>query len=100
MKERATRLSSVHPLPGRAASLRAAASEAQTSEASQVAEATSRRRSRQKDDGIEVQEDELGVITAQRLYRMRCECGRPWFELELPRLVKCPSCSRLNVVSV
>jgi len=50
--------------------------------------------------GIEVQEEELGQITAQRMYRMRCECGRPWFELELKRLVQCPACHRLNVVSL
>lgn len=57
-------------------------------------------RAGQKADGIEVHEDELGQITAQRMYRMRCECGRPWFELELPRLVKCPKCHRLNLVSI
>ena len=50
--------------------------------------------------GIEVQEQELGQITAQRMYRMRCECGRPWFELELKRLVQCPACHRLNLVSL
>jgi hypothetical protein len=50
--------------------------------------------------GIEVQEEELGQITAQRIYRMRCDCGRPWFELELKRLVQCPACRRLNLVSL
>ena len=50
--------------------------------------------------GIEVQEEELGQIKAQRVYRMRCECGRPWFELELKRLVQCPACRRLNLVSL
>ena len=50
--------------------------------------------------GIEVQEEELGQITAQRVYRMRCDCGRPWFELELKRLVQCPACRRLNLVSL
>ena len=50
--------------------------------------------------GIEVQEEELGQITAQRVYRMRCGCGRPWFELELKRLVQCPACRRLNLVSL
>jgi hypothetical protein len=50
--------------------------------------------------GIEVQEEELGQIKAQQMYRMRCECGRPWFELELKRLVQCPACRRLNVVSL
>ena len=50
--------------------------------------------------GIEVQEEELGQITAQPMYRMRCGCGRPWFELELKRLVQCPACHRLNLVSL
>ena len=41
-----------------------------------------------------------GSVMAQRLYKMRCECGRSWFELELPRLVQCPACLRLNLVSI
>ncbi len=53
-----------------------------------------------RDDGILVQEEELGLVTAQHLYKMRCECGRSWFELELPKLVKCPACQRINLVSV
>jgi hypothetical protein len=57
--------------------------------------------SRKRDQtGIEVQEEELGQITAQRMYRMRCDCGRPWFELELKRLVQCPACRKLNLVSL
>src|SRR2546430_9126243 len=28
----------------------------------------------------------------QRVYKMRCECGRSWFELELPKFVTCPAC--------
>jgi hypothetical protein len=47
-----------------------------------------------------VQEEELGCATAQRLYKLRCECGRSWFELELPKLVQCPACFRLNLVSI
>jgi hypothetical protein len=50
-------------------------------------------------DGIEVHEEELSTIIAQPLYKMRCECGRSWFELELPRLVKCPACDKLGLVS-
>lgn len=50
--------------------------------------------------GIEVHEEELGTVTAQRLYKMRCECGRSWFELELPRLIQCPACAKLNLVSI
>jgi hypothetical protein len=49
--------------------------------------------------GIEVLEEELGAIKAQSLYKMRCECGRSWFELELPRLMKCPACDKLGLVS-
>ena len=36
--------------------------------------------------GILVEEEELGSATAQRMYKMRCECGRSWFELELKLL--------------
>lgn len=50
--------------------------------------------------GIEVHEEELGAIKAQSLFKMRCECGRSWFELELPKLVKCPACSKLGLVSL
>jgi hypothetical protein len=49
--------------------------------------------------GIEVREDELVAVKAQTLYKMRCECGRSWFELELPRLVKCPACDKLGLVN-
>ena len=47
-------------------------------------------------DGIEVSEQELCRVTAQRLYLVRCECGRRWFELEMPALVECPACHRLG----
>jgi hypothetical protein len=50
--------------------------------------------------GIEVREEELGVVNAQRLYKLRCECGRSWFELELPKLVKCPACTKLSLVAL
>ncbi len=49
-------------------------------------------------DGILVQEDELSVASAQKMFRIRCDCGRSWFELELKLIVKCPGCSRLNRV--
>ena len=51
------------------------------------------------DSGIEVQEEEWGTVTVQLVYKMRCECGRSWFELELPRFVKCPACHKLGLVS-
>jgi len=49
--------------------------------------------------GIVVSEEELRSIKAQRLYKMRCECGRSWFELDLPTLVECPACKKLGLVS-
>lgn len=49
-------------------------------------------------DGSLVREAELGSAVAQRFYRMRCQCGRSWIELELKKLVKCPACSRLDQV--
>lgn len=60
----------------------------------------SRARQRREGSGIEVHEEELGTVTAQRLFKMRCECGRSWFELELPRLIQCPACAKLNLVSI
>lgn len=52
------------------------------------------------DNGIEVHEEEWGRVTVQPCYQMRCSCGRSWFELELPQVVKCPACRRLSLVSV
>jgi hypothetical protein len=57
-------------------------------------------RPRYKREGIEVREEELGCVTAQRLFKMRCDCGRSWFELELPRLIHCPACAKLKLVSI
>jgi hypothetical protein len=51
------------------------------------------------DSGIEVHEEEWGTVTVQPLYKMRCECGRSWFELELPKFVRCPACHKLGLVS-
>ena len=51
------------------------------------------------DTGIEVHEETWSAVTAQHLYKMRCECGRSWFELELPEIVKCPACHKLGLVS-
>ncbi len=51
------------------------------------------------ESGIVVSEEELGSVKAQRLYKMRCECGRSWFELELPKIVECPACKKLGLVS-
>ncbi len=51
------------------------------------------------DSGIEVHEEELGTVTAQHIYKMRCECRRSWFELELLKFVECPACHKLSLVS-
>jgi hypothetical protein len=51
------------------------------------------------DSGIEVHEEEWGTVTVQHLYKMRCECGRSWFELEVPQFVTCPACNKLGLVS-
>jgi hypothetical protein len=51
------------------------------------------------DSGIVVREEELIAVKAQRLFKMRCECGRSWFELELPKFVECPACKKLGLVS-
>jgi hypothetical protein len=49
--------------------------------------------------GMEVHEEELGMVRAQHMYKLRCECGRSWFALELPKLVQCPACHKLSLVS-
>ena len=48
--------------------------------------------------GIQVEEGQLGLIKAQLVYRMRCECGRAWFDIQLPKLAECPSCAKKGVV--
>jgi hypothetical protein len=49
--------------------------------------------------GIEVQEEELEAVIAQRVYKMRCGCGRSWFEIELKKFVTCPACRKLGLVT-
>jgi hypothetical protein len=49
-------------------------------------------------NGIEVQEEALVLIKAQLMYRLRCECGRCWFDIQLPRLAACPACRRKGMV--
>lgn len=51
------------------------------------------------DGGIDVREEDLGIVQAQQLYQMRCECGRSWFELVLKMLVQCPACHKLGLVA-
>ena len=51
-------------------------------------------------NGIVVREEQLASIQVQLLYRMRCECGRAWFEVELPKLVACPSCEKRGLIAL
>jgi len=48
--------------------------------------------------GIEVREERMATVTVRAVYEMHCECGRFWFELELPKFVKCPACHKLGLV--
>jgi hypothetical protein len=72
----------------------------QVSKVTDLSAFVARARVRAKTDGIEVREQELVTITAQRIYRMRCGCGRSWFELQLPHLVSCPACEKMGLVSL
>ncbi len=65
-----------------------------------AADPEQRRRAAAVPAGIDVREEQLGTAKAQCLYQMRCECGRCWFELELPVLVRCPACARVSAVSL
>jgi hypothetical protein len=58
-----------------------------------------KRRGEEADLGIEVREEELGTVQAQQMYKMRCDCGRSWYELELRKLVQCPACHKPGLVS-
>ena len=48
---------------------------------------------------IEVREQELVISHAQRLDKMRCECGHSWREVDLPGIPECPACHKLGVVT-
>jgi len=80
MKERTTDLGNF-PQPGRRADLEAATAPTAM------------------DGGIEVHEEEWGRVTVQHVYKVRCECGRSWFELEPPKFVTCPACHKISLVS-
>jgi len=51
------------------------------------------------DDGIEVREESLRTVDAQQMYKLRCECGRSWFELVCPTIVHCPACHKAGLVT-
>jgi hypothetical protein len=75
-------------------------SERQAGVVTALSRLASRTRGRRESTGIEVQEEELGIVTAQRLYKLRCGCGRSWFELELPHLIACPACAKRSLVTI
>ena len=52
------------------------------------------------DGGIDVREEDLVLVRAQRLYQLRCECGRSWFELVLKTFVQCPACHKPGLVGL
>jgi hypothetical protein len=59
-----------------------------------------RRRKEPDDSGIQVREEPLAAVSAQRMYKMRCECGRSWFELVCGTIVQCPACKRLGLIAI
>jgi len=51
-------------------------------------------------EGIEVREREVGVAAGQWVLRVRCQCGRSWFEVEEVHWATCPRCSLLVRVNI
>jgi hypothetical protein len=98
VNERTTHLGNFCQL-GRQVSLNVVPAQTAAKDPSSAPPARAQRRDGESDSGIEVHEEELGAVAAQRLYKMRCECGRSWFELQLPKVVKCPACRKLGLVS-
>jgi hypothetical protein len=57
-------------------------------------------RVRRMPDGIEVVEQRIGVAAGQWVLRVRCQCGRSWFEVEAVHWGICPRCGLLVRVNV
>jgi hypothetical protein len=55
---------------------------------------------RRMPEGIEVLERKVGLAAAQWVLRVRCQCGRSWFELEEVHWATCPRCSLLVRVNI
>ena len=51
-------------------------------------------------EGIEVRERQVGLAAGQWVLRVRCQCGRSWFELEEIHWATCPRCSLLVRVNI
>jgi hypothetical protein len=47
---------------------------------------------------IVVEETEMGQATGQWVVQIRCECGRPWFDVQMVKTARCPRCERMVVV--
>ena len=99
MKERSAQFSNFRPGAARV-DLKIVPPHAQTDSPSTSHSPHVPRRAGSKASGIEVREEELGLVKAQCMYKMRCECGRSWFELELPKLIQCPACAKRCLVSL
>jgi len=67
---------------------------------SNPAEAASVPRITRMPDGIEVVEQRLGRAAGQWVMRVRCQCGRGWFELEAIHAATCPRCGLIVYVDV
>lgn len=51
-------------------------------------------------EGIEVVEQSAGLAAGQWVLRVRCQCGRGWFELEAIHAATCPRCGLFVYVDV
>jgi len=51
-------------------------------------------------EGVEVVEQRAGIAVGQWVLRVRCQCGRAWFELEAVKATTCPRCGLLVYVEV
>lgn len=55
---------------------------------------------RRMPEGIEVRERQVGLAAGQWVLRVRCQCGRSWFEVEEVHWATCPRCSLLVRVNI
>lgn len=55
---------------------------------------------RRMPEGIEVVERRMGVAVGQWVLRVRCQCGRSWFEVEAVHWATCPRCGLLVRVDI
>ena len=51
-------------------------------------------------EGIEVVEQRVGLAAGQWVLRVRCQCGRGWFEVEAVQWATCPRCGQLVRVNI